>query len=1037
MLVCSLLWCSQLQGALAQDTTSYSWTGRCRNFQACTYRYTAHQSHFTDEEKQEEDFSADVELSCQSEGVYGTQSASLYCIKLWNVQLDSDVLKNASNNTEDTVDGTEERIEELQEFVNLMVKDAGDGTSRLSPQAGNFNDLLFAKDFCFVQTADGKIADVIYPQGENIQVANVKKSIASAFQANFRKDSAREEMDVSGAHRASYRYQPSAAGALSYTRTVTSSDVLYIAGVPDDLRLTNFDKEETASFDSSHTLQFAQGNMHVSLASLSSAQHASDWSRRRRATGQEPDYETFNGDIDLEEDISATGSYTLTKVECRTLSSRVFRSSNIPEDDINGMTRDSILAKVDQATTGKNRMAQLRRSLRSIPTALFQLHQDPDEQHKLATKIHSLLSLEANHGPLPGHTPAVRQVLAYVRKIRNADGANDIAMRQLLYSMLVLDGDQSAQKILVDIYSQLRRAGGESTELTSLTTYLAFLRNATMHTVERLHALVESNNDSLLLVLGSLAEFAPKEVQERVVSLLAARLSDRQDTDDVIHLLHSLGNTGSKAVVNVLLDYLKHEDLDVQLAAIPSLRMHISSERVQAALTQLLMMNKSEEMTEAVLETLLSAVHDHAQHPEAETDSAPLNTALVIAALQSGDPKLRNLVVLYLEYVGTEHAKQLVATLMEMEEGGPLPNNIEEKSHRHRRGSDWDEANSDYDVVAKLSSRRSDVLTYPLHKAYLYSKKIGIEKLYAQFAAGVFVGAAQSGQKYKIFAKALVQGHAFGRTATALHVEFLRRRNYTSVYQKIYAKVIGKVLKDEAGYVPLACIKWTKTLFQSSWLTLFYFEASVFIYVGTLDFDVRLEVTLGLHVKFCACEHNYTACATLVPTVTLRPSATASATLLSLARGGITVEGNFAYHIEPECCIKLNITCEQEYVGSGDLELEGKGSGDPKLERNRTLERWEEGSGDLCTAEVSNETCSKLWIGVTYCTAVYGSWPDSYVELYAYYQTRRFKSKWPPWKSYFYWSDKKKWDKLSTRWEIESSGRSLVGGSCNITITCP
>ena len=80
------------------------------------------------------------------------------------------------------------------------------------------------------------------------------------------------------------------------------------------------------------------------------------------------------------------------------------------------------------------------------------------------------------------------------------------------------------------------------------------------------------------------------------MSLLAARLSDRQDTDDVIHLLHSLGNTGSKAVVNVLLDYLKHEDLDVQLAAIPSLRMHVSSERVQDALTQLLKMNKSEKV---------------------------------------------------------------------------------------------------------------------------------------------------------------------------------------------------------------------------------------------------------------------------------------------------------------------------------------------------------------------------------------------------------------------------------------------------------
>ena len=82
-------------------------------------------------------------------------------------------------------------------------------------------------------------------------------------------------------------------------------------------------------------------------------------------------------------------------------------------------------------------------------------------------------------------------------------------------------------------------------------------------------------------------------------------------------------------------------------------------------------------MTEAVLQTLLSAVRDHAQHPEAETDSAPLNTALVIAALESGNPKLRSLVVLYLEYVGTEHAKQLVSILMEMEEGGSDANDFE------------------------------------------------------------------------------------------------------------------------------------------------------------------------------------------------------------------------------------------------------------------------------------------------------------------------------------------------------------------------
>ena len=87
-----------------------------------------------------------------------------------------------------------------------------------------------------------------------------------------------------------------------------------------------------------------------------------------------------------------------------------------------------------------------------------------------------------------------------------------------------------------------------------------------------------------------------KQVQEQVVALLAARLNENQDTDAIIHLLHSLGNTGSKAAVRVLLEFLKEEDLNVQLAAIPSLRMHISSERVQTALTQLLEINKNEEV---------------------------------------------------------------------------------------------------------------------------------------------------------------------------------------------------------------------------------------------------------------------------------------------------------------------------------------------------------------------------------------------------------------------------------------------------------
>ena len=38
-------------------------------------------------------------LLSPAEGVYGTQSASMYCIKISNVQIDSDVLKKASRYT--------------------------------------------------------------------------------------------------------------------------------------------------------------------------------------------------------------------------------------------------------------------------------------------------------------------------------------------------------------------------------------------------------------------------------------------------------------------------------------------------------------------------------------------------------------------------------------------------------------------------------------------------------------------------------------------------------------------------------------------------------------------------------------------------------------------------------------------------------------------------------------------------------------------------------------------------------------------------
>ena len=74
---------------------------------------------------------------------------------------------------------------------------------------------------------------------------------------------------------------------------------------------------------------------------------------------------------------------------------------------------------------------------------------------------------------------------------------------------------------------------------------------------------------------------------------------------------------------------------------------------------------------ESVVQMLLSAIRDHAQHPESEADSAPLSTALVVAALKSTNPKLHNMVVLYLENVGTEHAMDLISVLLNLAESDP------------------------------------------------------------------------------------------------------------------------------------------------------------------------------------------------------------------------------------------------------------------------------------------------------------------------------------------------------------------------------
>ena len=144
---------------------------------------------------------------------------------------------------------------------------------------------------------------------------------------------------------------------------------------------------------------------------------------------------------------------------------------------------------------------------------------------------------------------------------------------------------------------------------------------------------------------------------------------------------------------------------------------------------------------------------------------------LVSAAMHSNNSKLHNLVLHYLQQLDSKIARYLIDVLKDFMAKNPgfeeyYVNDDRENGTakaRHRRGSDWDAVNSIYNLVASYAQRRGDVKNYPKHKAYIWGKKFGLSKVYAQIAAGGFAGLKLDGSGYKLFAKAIAQGYAFGK----------------------------------------------------------------------------------------------------------------------------------------------------------------------------------------------------------------------------------------------------------------------------------
>ena len=413
---------------------------------------------------------------------------------------------------------------------------------------------------------------------------------------------------------------------------------------------------------------------------------------------------------------------------------------------------------------------------------------------------------------------------------------------------------------------------GSDEEKGSIITHIAFTNNAHIDFVEKLEHLIckeTVNTDSLLLAYGALAESTSSRVQQHIVLFLKRRLiqqMESNDTTNTIHLLHALGNTGSKHIIKLLMDYHAHSDsIEIQLAAISAMRKLTAQESIQEAFVTILESNPQECFVEAIAKTLFTG-QEHSNAMGMHIDENPrLLNALVTSSLRfSNNTELHHLVHSYLEVVNTAESHKL-AKLLEQ----PVSNRV-----RRDSTNDWDVSNSVYNLVSPLSSRQNDVTLYPTFKACLWRTTFGPSKVNIQVAAGAFVG-IRDHRNFKVFAKVAARGNLFSRSRTIgeASAEILYKNDTFRL--RLYATIIGNVLLSRSHTTTSCCLRLSFPWYSSQYQIMpSVCVHSVYIYITSIDFFAKMNARLSgnLHVELCINGANSDAYNPLHGNISLAPT---------------------------------------------------------------------------------------------------------------------------------------------------------------------
>ena len=385
--------------------------------------------------------------------------------------------------------------------------------------------------------------------------------------------------------------------------------------------------------------------------------------------------------------------------------------------------------------------------------------------------------------------------------------------------------------------------------------------------------------DPLLLAFGALASNTQPEVEYEVTTFLLGLhdtvYTSTNDTSGLVTLILAMGNTGSGHVVDVILSYVDSSISELQTAAIRALLKFTHLEQVTNRLAEILEVDLAEETVILITHTIVkghrySTDRDVNVRPES---LYPMIQSLISAVLQFNNTDLTMIVAAYINEVGGDQSSSLMAEL--------------QTRFKRASTSDWDSPDSsDYNLVASLSSRQSDVSNHPNHRAYIYEKTLGINKANLKAATGVFFGRSEDCDYMKGYAKAYAESNVLSRKRILVDIEILLQKTPVAITGRLFAQIGGNTLVNRNLNIDgtYQCSTYNTPLTRSRY-RLFSFSYSIFVYVGTVGVDifVDLGMSLNFNAQLCSSSSVYnlaSGTAGLVPQISLYAGGSARVTLL-------------------------------------------------------------------------------------------------------------------------------------------------------------